>query len=76
MLLQMSCALTVCFSGSRLVKNNKPLHSSKVSGSTIISGVHCLVHDVNIRLLTYQFGRLFIVGVVMPVNQSLGANDK
>ena len=57
-------------------KNIRLLRSSKVSGSSITSGVHCLVHDVNTRLLASQFGRLFIVGVVMPVNQSLGANDK
>ena len=72
----MSCTLTVCISDCRLAKNNRPLHSSKVSGSTITSGFHCLVHDANIRLLTFQFGRLFIGGVVMPVNQSLGANDQ
>lgn len=46
---------------------NRLLFSSKVSGSTIVSGVHCLVHDVNIRLLTIQFGQL-IAGVVVPVN--------
>jgi len=43
------------------------LCSSKVSGSTIVAGVHCLVHDVNIHLLTIQFGQL-IAGVVVPVN--------
>ena len=46
---------------------NRLLFSSKVSGSTIASGVHCLVHDVNISLLTIQFGQL-IAGVVVPVN--------
>lgn len=46
---------------------NSLLFSSKVSGSTIASGVHCLVHDVNIHLLTFQFGQL-IAGVVMSVN--------
>lgn len=38
------------------------LHSSKVSGSNIVSGVHCLAHDVNIHLLTIEFGRLIIGG--------------
>lgn len=38
-----------------------------MSGSTIASGVHCLVHDVNIHLLTFQIGQLN-AGVVMPVN--------
>lgn len=46
---------------------NSLLFSSKVSGGTIASGVHCLVHDVNIHLLTIQFGQL-IAGVVVPVN--------
>lgn len=46
---------------------NRLLFSSKVSGSTIASGVRCLVHDVNISLLTIQFGQL-IAGVVVPVN--------
>ena len=38
------------------------LRSSKVLGSTIVSGVYCQVHDVNIHLLTIEFVRLLIVG--------------
>lgn len=34
----------------------------KCRGSNIVSGVHCLVHDVNIHLLTIEFGRLIIGG--------------
>ena len=40
----------------------KLVRSSKVLGSTIVSGVYCLVHDVNIHLLTIEFGRLIIGG--------------
>lgn len=54
---------------------NRLLFYSKVSGSTIVSGVHCLVHDVNIRLLTIQYGRL-IIGVVMPVNDRVYRQHK
>lgn len=53
---------TVRSSDYRLAENNRLLRSSKVSGSNIVSGVHCLVHDVNIRLLTIEFGRLIIGG--------------
>ena len=49
-------------SNYRSTINIRLLRSSKVSGSTIVSGVYCLVHDVNIRLLTFQFGRLIIGG--------------
>lgn len=53
---------TVRSSGYRLAENNRLLRSSKVLGSNIVSGVHCLVHDVNIHLLTIEFGRLIIGG--------------
>lgn len=53
---------TVRSSDYRLAENNRLLRSSKVLGSTIVSGVHCLVHDVNIHLLTIEFGRLIIGG--------------
>ena len=53
---------TVRSSGYRLAENNRLMRSSKVSGSNIVSGVHCLVHDVNIHLLTIEFGRLIIGG--------------
>ena len=53
---------TVRSSGYRLAENNRLLRSSKVSGSNIVSGVHCLAHDVNIHLLTIEFGRLIIGG--------------
>lgn len=43
-------------------KNIRPLRPSKVSGVTVVLIVHCLAHDVDIRLLTIQFGRL-ITGV-------------
>lgn len=53
------------------------MRSSKVSGSNIVSGVHCLVHDVSVHLLTIEFGRL-IIGVVMSLNnraiQNAGSN--
>ncbi|MFR2029946.1 MAG: hypothetical protein ACLS3M_00010 [Collinsella sp.] len=39
-------------------------------GVTIVSSVHCLVHDANIHLLTIQFGRL-IIGVVMLGNDKV-----
>lgn len=52
-----------CFSGFRLTNINSLLFSSKVTGSTIASGVHCLVHDVNIHLLAFQFGRLITGGL-------------
>lgn len=39
------------------------MRSSKVSGSNIVPGVHCLVHDVNIHLLTIEFSRLIIGGL-------------
>lgn len=47
-----SRASTVGFIGYRLTKSIRPMTSTKVSGSTITSGVHCLVHDVVIRSLT------------------------
>lgn len=55
------------------------MRSSKVSGSNIVPGVHCLVHDVNIHLLTIEFSRLIIGGgVVMSLNnraiQNTGSN--
>lgn len=53
---------TVRSSDYRLAENNRLIRSSKVSGSNIVSGVHCLVHDVNIHLLTIEFGRLIIGG--------------
>lgn len=53
---------TVRSSGYRLAENNRLMRSSKVSGSNIVSGVYCLVHDVNIHLLTIEFGRLIIGG--------------
>lgn len=69
---------TVRSSGYRLAENNRLLRSSKVSGSNIVSGVHCLAHDVNIHLLTIEFGRLIIGGVVMSLNnraiQNAGSN--
>lgn len=46
-----------------MTKSIRPMTSAKVSGSTITSGVHCLVHDVVIRSLTLLFGRLFIGGL-------------
>lgn len=48
----------LCFSSSLTTKNIRPLQSVKVSGVTIASSVHCLAHDINICLLTFQFGRL------------------
>lgn len=45
-----------------LDKNTSPLRSPKVSGVTIILIVHCLAHDIDIRLLAIQFGQL-ITGV-------------
>lgn len=69
---------TVRSSGYRLAENNRLLRFSKVSGSNIVSGVHCLVHDVNIHLLIIEFGRLIIGGVVMSLNnraiQNAGSN--
>lgn len=53
---------TVRSSDYRLAEKNRLLRSSKVSGSNIVSGVHCLVHDVNIHLLTIEFGRLINEG--------------
>lgn len=53
---------TVRSSDYRLAENNRLLRSSKVLGSNIVSGVRCLVHDVNIHLLTIEFGRLIIGG--------------
>lgn len=53
---------TVRSSVYRSTNNIRLLRSSKVLGSTIVSGVHCLVHDVNIHLLTIEFGRLIIGG--------------
>lgn len=51
---------TVRSSDCHLTEINRLLRSSKVSGSNIVSGVHCLVHDVNIHLLTIEFGQLII----------------
>lgn len=69
---------TVRSSGYRLAENNRLMRSSKVSGSNIVPGVHCLVHDVNIHLLTIEFSRLIIGGVVMSLNnraiQNTGSN--
>ena len=53
---------TVRSSGYRLAENNRLMRSSKVSGSNIVSGVHCLAHDVKIHALTIEFGRLLIGG--------------
>lgn len=53
---------TVRSSDYRLAENNRLLHSSKVSGSNIVLGVHRLVHDVSVHLLTIEFGRLIIGG--------------
>ena len=53
---------TVRSSGYRLAENNRLMRSSKVSGSNIVPGVHCLVHDVNVHLLTIEFSRLIIGG--------------
>lgn len=54
------------------------MRSSKVSGSNIVSGVHCLVYDVSVHLLSIEFGRLIIGGVVMSLNnraiQNTGSN--
>lgn len=55
------------FPGYHLTKIIWRMCFAKVLKSTIASGVHCLVHDVNISLLTIQFGQL-IAGVVVPVN--------
>ena len=44
------------FSGYRLTKSIRPMYFVKALGSTIALGVRCLVHDVNIRSLTLQFG--------------------
>lgn len=49
----------VWFSGYRLAKTIWLMPFVKVLGSTIASGVHCLVHDVIIRSLTLQSGWLF-----------------
>lgn len=60
----------LCFFGYRSAKIIRPLRPSKVSGVTIVSSVHCLVHDANIHLLTIQFGRL-IIGVDMLGNDKV-----
>lgn len=60
----------LCFFGYRSAKTIRPLRPSKASGVTIVSSVHCLVHDINIHLLTIQFGRL-IIGVVMLGNDKV-----
>lgn len=52
----------LCFSGCRSTKNIRPLRSAKVSGVTIVSSVHCLSHDINIHLLTFQFDRFYYWG--------------
>lgn len=54
-------------SGCRLTKIIRPMCPVKALGSTIASGVHCLVHDVNICLSAFQFGRL-IAGFAMSPN--------
>lgn len=47
----------------RLTGRIRLMRPSRASGSTIVSGYHCLVHDVNICSLAFQFGRQFTGGV-------------